>query len=226
MTAGSRIDGRCAMIPAVRVRRRASFRAEAPGKARRGDEMARWSSRARAASGSRADPRRGARALDAPPRYGLSSHWRTPCRVVLAALDADRTTVGAHEPSGVGRGRHRGRAYDVINNAGSDLYQRGFGGDRGFLQRDDGQYELPADVFAWCGGAVLLRAEYLDRRRPVRRAPVPLLRGHRPVVAWPARRLALPLRARRRRAPPPRRVLAASAARRSASTRSATGCSC
>jgi GT2 family glycosyltransferase len=53
--------------------------------------------------------------------------------------------------------------YDVINNAGSDLYRRGFGGDRGFLQRDDGQYELPAEVFAWCGGAVLLRREYLDQ---------------------------------------------------------------
>jgi GT2 family glycosyltransferase len=51
--------------------------------------------------------------------------------------------------------------YDVINNAGSDLYRRGFGGDRGFLQRDEGQFELPAEVFAWCGGAVLLRGEYL-----------------------------------------------------------------
>jgi GT2 family glycosyltransferase len=53
--------------------------------------------------------------------------------------------------------------YDVINNAGSDLYERGFGGDRGFLQRDEGQYERPAEVFAWCGGAVLLRREYLDQ---------------------------------------------------------------
>jgi GT2 family glycosyltransferase len=56
-----------------------------------------------------------------------------------------------------------GTPYDVINNAGSDLYQRGFGGDRGFLQRDDGQYEQSAEVFAWCGGAVLLRREYLDQ---------------------------------------------------------------
>ena len=52
--------------------------------------------------------------------------------------------------------------FDVINNVGSNLYRYGFGGDRGFLERDEGQYEEPADVFAWCGGAVLLRREYLD----------------------------------------------------------------
>ena len=52
--------------------------------------------------------------------------------------------------------------FDVINNVGSNLYRYGFGGDRGFLERDTGQYEEPAEVFAWCGGAVLLRREYLD----------------------------------------------------------------
>ena len=52
-------------------------------------------------------------------------------------------------------------AFDVINNVGSNLFAGGFGGDRGFLERDHGQYEQPAEVFAWCGGAVLLRREYL-----------------------------------------------------------------
>ena len=52
--------------------------------------------------------------------------------------------------------------FDVINNVGSNLYRYGFGGDRGFLERDIGQYDEPADVFAWCGGAVLLRRAYLD----------------------------------------------------------------
>jgi len=52
--------------------------------------------------------------------------------------------------------------FDVVNNVGSNLYAGGFGGDRGFLERDRGQYEAPAEVFAWCGGAVLLRREYLD----------------------------------------------------------------
>lgn len=51
--------------------------------------------------------------------------------------------------------------FDVIQNAGSALYPGGFGGDRGFLQRDNGQFDEGADVFAWCGGAVLLRATYL-----------------------------------------------------------------
>ncbi len=52
--------------------------------------------------------------------------------------------------------------FDVINNVGSELYIGGSAGDRGFLQRDRGQYDEPAEVFAWCGGAVLLRKEYLD----------------------------------------------------------------
>ncbi len=55
-----------------------------------------------------------------------------------------------------------GEPFDVINNAGSALYPHGFGGDRGFLERDRGQYDEPAEVFAWCGGAVLLRRAYLD----------------------------------------------------------------
>jgi GT2 family glycosyltransferase len=52
--------------------------------------------------------------------------------------------------------------FDVINNVGSNLYERGFGGDRGFLERDRGQFEQAVDVFAWCGGAVLLKKAYLD----------------------------------------------------------------
>lgn len=52
--------------------------------------------------------------------------------------------------------------FDVVNNAGSNLFTGGRGGDRGFLERDRGQYDEPADIFAWCGGAVLLRRAYLD----------------------------------------------------------------
>ena len=51
--------------------------------------------------------------------------------------------------------------FDVVNNVGSNLYRRGFGGDRGFMERDHGQFEQVVEVFAWCGGAVLLRGEYL-----------------------------------------------------------------
>jgi GT2 family glycosyltransferase len=51
--------------------------------------------------------------------------------------------------------------YDVINNVGSRVARGGYGGDRGFLERDTGQYEAPVDVFAWCGAGVLFRPAYL-----------------------------------------------------------------
>ncbi len=54
-----------------------------------------------------------------------------------------------------------GRPFDVINNIGTVLTGDGYGADRGYLERDHGQYENPEDVFAWCGGAVLLAASYL-----------------------------------------------------------------
>lgn len=55
-----------------------------------------------------------------------------------------------------------GKTVDVINNTGSIVFSDGAGADRGFLQRDDGQFETPQDVFAWCGGSVLFRPAYLD----------------------------------------------------------------
>lgn len=54
-----------------------------------------------------------------------------------------------------------GDPYDVVQNAGSIVLDDGAGADRGFLQRDDGRFDEPADVFAWCGGSVLLRPEYV-----------------------------------------------------------------
>lgn len=50
----------------------------------------------------------------------------------------------------------------MIQNAGSVLVAGGYAGDRGFLEVDRGQYDEPADVFAWCGCAVLMRREYLE----------------------------------------------------------------
>ncbi len=55
-----------------------------------------------------------------------------------------------------------GEPYDVVNNVGSLLIEGGYGADRGYLQRDEGQFDAPADVFAWCGGGVLLRRRYLE----------------------------------------------------------------
>lgn len=54
-----------------------------------------------------------------------------------------------------------GPTFDVINNVGSRLVEGGYGGDRGYLERDEGQYEGAEEVFAWCGAAVLLATRYL-----------------------------------------------------------------
>ncbi len=54
-----------------------------------------------------------------------------------------------------------GERFDVLNNVGSQVFADGAGADRGWLVRDDGRYDEPVEVFAWCGGAVLMRPEYL-----------------------------------------------------------------
>jgi GT2 family glycosyltransferase len=54
-----------------------------------------------------------------------------------------------------------GEPYDVVNNVGSLLVEGGYGADRGFLQPDDGSFDVEADVFAWCGAGVLFPSRYL-----------------------------------------------------------------
>lgn len=54
-----------------------------------------------------------------------------------------------------------GASFDVVQNAGSLLLDGGWGADRGFLQRDEGRFDEPSEVWAWCGGGVLLRPAYL-----------------------------------------------------------------
>jgi GT2 family glycosyltransferase len=51
---------------------------------------------------------------------------------------------------------------DVLNSAGVDLRADGYGADRGYLEVDGGQYDQPADVFAWSGASVLLSRRYLE----------------------------------------------------------------
>lgn len=53
-------------------------------------------------------------------------------------------------------------SFDVINSVGCELYRRGFGGDRGYLERDSGQFDESVEVFAWSGAAVLLRRSFLE----------------------------------------------------------------
>jgi GT2 family glycosyltransferase len=54
-----------------------------------------------------------------------------------------------------------GRPFDVINNVGNVVTGDGYGADRGYLERDHGQYDLPEYVFAWSGATVLLATRYL-----------------------------------------------------------------
>lgn len=85
-----------------------------------------------------------------------------PPRPVSLASDTDQVHLVARPKPTWHEIELGGEPFNVINNAGSALYPGGFGGDRGFLERDDGQYDEPSEVFAWCGGAVVLRRDYLD----------------------------------------------------------------
>jgi GT2 family glycosyltransferase len=55
-----------------------------------------------------------------------------------------------------------GEPFDVLNNVGSVVLRDGHGADRGYLQRDEGQFDEVEEVFAWCGAAVLLSRRYLE----------------------------------------------------------------
>jgi len=129
----------------------------------RGEEFARWS-KDRAAlriAETRPDP-------TVPQKVSLRFSARETRRVTIAS---DIDTVEVEVGGGYDRNEPvftwvdvmvGGDTFDVVNNVGSNLYEKGFGGDRGFLERDRGQFEMVDEVFAWCGGAVLLRKEYLE----------------------------------------------------------------
>jgi N-acetylglucosaminyl-diphospho-decaprenol L-rhamnosyltransferase len=59
------------------------------------------------------------------------------------------TPAGVYRPDPAG-------SVDLINSTGNEVTRSGYGRDRGWLQADNG-VEPPADVFAFCGAAVLLR---------------------------------------------------------------------
>ncbi len=109
-----------------------------------------------------------------------------------------------------------GEQFDVVNNVGTHLVADGYAADRGWLERDTGQYERAEDVFAWCGAAVVLRAAYLrdigtfDERL--------FLYSEDLELAWRGlrARLAAPLRPRLGGAPRPLGDLGPLAARRDA----------
>jgi GT2 family glycosyltransferase len=112
-------------------------------------------------SKARGEVRIGERHVLEPPRtMSLRVNAPTARRVRLSTtvetLDIDLTT----EPTWYTLALPD-EPFDIVNNAGSCLFQNGYAGDRGFLERDDGQFDEADEVFAWCGGAVLLRASYL-----------------------------------------------------------------
>jgi len=129
----------------------------------RGEEFARWS---KTKGALRIRETRSDESVEQVVSFRLSAETE---RTVTLRSDIDEVTVT------VGGGyadkrpvftwvdvRVGSDVFDVINNVGSNLYERGFGGDRGFLERDRGQFEQVVEVFAWCGGAVLLKKAYLD----------------------------------------------------------------
>jgi N-acetylglucosaminyl-diphospho-decaprenol L-rhamnosyltransferase len=91
------------------------------------------------------------------PDAFVEPSWLTP---LVDALLADEG-VGAACPKIVfdasdDHGRLR------INNVGNVLGPTWEIHDRGFGEPDRGQYDVPEEVWGWCGGAVLLRRSYLD----------------------------------------------------------------
>jgi len=150
---GERVDDRLAFDE--------GFHGGEPPVAADGEEIARWSSA------------RGALRIAVDDEACLPP---TTISVRLSCLEPRSVTLRAESDRGLGAGVTvtvnrdpnwydvpvPAEPFDVINNVGSNLFADGFGGDRGFLEVDTGQYETPAEVFAWCGGAVLLRRRYLD----------------------------------------------------------------
>ncbi len=55
-----------------------------------------------------------------------------------------------------------GPPFEVVNNVGSVLLPDGYGADRGYQQRDGGQFDQAGEIFAWCGAAVVLSVRYLE----------------------------------------------------------------
>ena len=130
-------------------------------------------------------------------------------RCVLQAREPVTVTVDGGDGPVEVDGRHRPRPRSTVAVVGAALrrgQQRRLAGASttapaptgACSSATRGQYDEPVEVFAWCGGGVLFRPEYLARRRPLRRAVLPLLRGHRPLVAGPGPGLALPHRAHAR----------------------------
>lgn len=98
-------------------------------------------------------------ATDEPQSVRLTLQAATEVQVQVGTPDGTTTHAVGTTPTVVECAT--ARRVRIVNSAGGGLFKGWFGGDRGFLEPDLGQYDEPAEVFAWCGGAVLLRTAYL-----------------------------------------------------------------
>jgi GT2 family glycosyltransferase len=83
-------------------------------------------------------------------------------RTVLATSGAQRTELDVTPAPAWFEVPLDGEPFDVLNNVGSVVLRDGHGADRGYLERDDAQFDEVEEVFAWCGAAVLLSRAYLE----------------------------------------------------------------
>lgn len=89
--------------------------------------------------------------LDAPAGRAVTARSGPTESVVVAGPDPTWFRVPLDAPS-----------MRVVHSTGVEVTDDGFGVDRGWLEPDDGRFDAPGEVFAWCGGAVLLRSRYLE----------------------------------------------------------------
>jgi GT2 family glycosyltransferase len=94
-------------------------------------------------------------------RVSLRLRAQRPGRLVLTS-GAERVEVAVgRRPIDVSIGVG-GTAIEIVQNAGSVIGPHGVGLNRGYHQPDGSSFEVPVDVPAWCGAAVLLRSAYLQ----------------------------------------------------------------
>lgn len=123
----------------------------------RDEEIARWSRRSATLRFAIDERKTATTTIRLNAKRRISVRLETDVDVVDVVVGANGETE--YEMVDIRLGTYR---EDVINNVGSELYELGFAGDRGFMEADLGQYDEPCEVFAWCGGATLLRAKHLD----------------------------------------------------------------
>jgi GT2 family glycosyltransferase len=94
-----------------------------------------------------------------PPRW----RWTAGSGAIYLPVPAgtDRTDVLCN-----GEAVPAGEVVDLLNNAGSYLSAEGYGGDYGYETPDRGAFDAPADRFAACGAAMVMRADTLRRIGP------------------------------------------------------------